>query len=88
MYAIRSYYDSNTLIVSLFTLAVGVIGSVMFRGFLQVIPILFAVVAGYILAFFMGMVDTATIANADWIALPHFQAPVYDPNAILIIAPA
>jgi uracil permease len=80
--------DTNTVIVSMFTLAVGVIGSVMFRGFLQIIPILFAVVAGYILALIMGMVDTAAIANASWLALPHFQAPVYDPNAILIIAPA
>lgn len=34
------------------------------------------------------MVDTATISNASWLALPQFQAPVYDTNAILIIAPA
>ncbi len=80
--------DTNTVIVSMFTLVVGIIGTVMFRGFLQIIPILFAVVAGYILALVMGMVDTTAIANASWLALPHFQAPVYDPNAILIIAPA
>ncbi|MDD3079145.1 MAG: uracil permease [Paludibacter sp.] len=80
--------DTNTVIVSMFTLIIGIVGSVIFRGFMQIIPILFAVVAGYILAFFMGMVDTAAISNAAWIALPHFQAPVYDPNAILIIAPA
>ena len=80
--------DTNTVIVSMFTLVVGIIGTVMFRGFLQIIPILFAVVAGYILALIMGMVDTTAIANASWLALPHFQAPVYDPNAILIIAPA
>jgi len=55
---------------------------------MQIIPILFAVVAGYVLAFFMGMVDTSAIANASWLALPHYQAPVYDINAILIIAPA
>ena len=80
--------DNNTVIVSMFTLIIGIIGSVMFRGFMQIIPILFAVVAGYMLALIMGMVDTTAIANASWIALPHFQAPVYDPNAILIIAPA
>jgi len=83
-------YIANTdiLIVSMFTLFVGIFGSVMFRGFLQVIPILMAVVAGYILALCMGMVDTAAISNAPWFALPHFTAPVYDTNAILIIAPA
>jgi len=80
--------STNVLIVSLFTLVVGIIGSVMFRGFLQVIPILFAVIAGYILALAMGMVDTAAISNAPWFALPKFQAPVWDANAIIIIAPA
>ena len=80
--------DTNTVIVSMFTLLVGIIGSVLFRGFLQIIPILLAVVAGYFLALFMGMVDTSAISNASWLALPTFQAPVYDPQAILIIAPA
>ncbi len=80
--------DTNTVIVSLFTLMAGILGTVLFRGFLQIIPILLAVVAGYILAFVLGMVDTAAISNASWLALPQFQAPVYDTNAILIIAPA
>jgi uracil permease len=80
--------DTNTLIVSLFTLCFGIVGSVLFKRFLAVIPILFAVVAGYLLALAMGMVDTAAISNAAWFALPKFQAPVYDTNAILIIAPA
>lgn len=80
--------DTNTVIVSMFTLVVGIVGSVMFRGFMQIIPILFAVVAGYILALVMGMVDTTRIMEASWLALPSFSAPVYDPNAILIIAPA
>ena len=80
--------DSNVLIVSMFTLCVGIFGSVLFKGFMQVVPILFAMIAGYILALCMGMVDTAAISNAAWFALPKFQAPVYDTNAILIIAPA
>ena len=80
--------DPNILIVSLFTLAIGVIGSVLFRGFLQVIPILIAMVSGYLLALVMGMVDTAAISSAAWFALPQFQTPVFDPQAIIIIAPA
>jgi len=80
--------DTNIVTVSLFTFFIGIIGSVMFRGFLQIIPILFAVVAGYVLSLFMGMVDTTAIGHASWLALPHFQAPVYNINAILIIAPA
>ena len=80
--------SSNVLIVSMFTLLVGIFGSVLFRGFLQVIPILIAVVAGYLMAFAFGMVDTSIISNASWFALPKFHAPVYDFNAIVIIFPA
>jgi uracil permease len=80
--------DDNVVLVSMFTLCVGMVGSVLFKGFLQVIPILFAVVTGYLLALAMGMVDTTSINNAAWFALPKFQAPVYDLNAIMIIAPA
>jgi uracil permease len=78
----------DIVLVSMFTLVIGIIGSVMFRGFMQVIPILVAVVAGYFLSLFMGMVDTTTISNAAWFALPKFQTPVFDFNAMIIIAPA
>ena len=80
--------NSKVLIVSMFTLCVGIFGTVLFKGFLQVIPILFAVVAGYLLSLAMGMVDTTAISNAAWFSLPKFQAPVWDPKAVLIIAPA
>lgn len=78
----------NVIIVALFTLGVGIIGSIIFRGFFQVIPILTAVVLGYLLALAMGMVDTAAIAAAPWFALPKFQAPAFDISAIAIMAPA
>lgn len=80
--------DTNILTVSMFTLCIGIAGSVMFKGFMQVIPILFAVVCGYLLALAKGMIDTNTISNAAWFALPKFHAPRYDLNAIIIIAPA
>ena len=80
--------DPKVLFISLFTLAVGVFGSVMFRRFFQVIPILIAVVAGYILSCFYGMVDFTAIAAAPWFKLPQFSGPTFDWNAILIIAPA
>ena len=80
--------DTNILTVSMFTLCIGIIGSVMFRGFFQVIPILFAVVCGYFLALAMGMIDTLTISNAAWFSVPNFHSPLYYLNAIIIIAPA
>lgn len=80
--------DSKVLIVSLFTLFIGIVASLFFKGFLRVIPVLLAVVVGSILACVMGMIDIKSIQEASWWALPYFQKPIYDPRAIIIIAPA
>lgn len=80
--------SADVIIVAMFTLGVAVIGSLLFRGFIQVIPILIAVVAGYIFSCFMGMVDFSVIAATPWFKLPTFTAPKFDINAMLIIAPA
>ena len=76
------------VIVSMSTLVIGIFGSVLFKGFMQVIPVLFAVVCGYLISLAFGLVDTAPISKAAWFALPKFTAPVFDVMAILIIAPA
>lgn len=80
--------DPNVVMVSVFTLLVAVIGSVVFRGFLQVIPVLTAVVCGYLLALAKGMVDWSIVTKAPWFAFPQFHAPVFNLNAIILIAPA
>lgn len=80
--------DGKTLLISMCTLAIGIFGSVAFRGFLKVIPILIAVICGYILAFFLGRVDTQPIIEAAWFELPHFSTPKFSYQAIIIIAPA
>ncbi len=70
------------------TLAVTVFGSVLFRGFLAIIPILIGVLAGYALSFALGVVDTTPIAQAHWFALPTFYTPRFEWFAILTILPA
>ncbi len=80
--------DNKVVIVSMITLFTGLFGSLLFRGFLKVIPILIALIAGYALALFLGMVDTEAIRNAPWFKVPDFQAPVFNFDAIIIIAPA
>lgn len=52
---------SQNWLVGIFTLAVAILISIYGKGFSKVIPILIAIVAGYILAGFMGLVDTAKI---------------------------
>jgi uracil permease len=52
---------SQNWIVGIFTLVVAIIISAYGKGFSKIIPILLAIVAGYILAGFMGLVDGAKI---------------------------
>lgn len=79
--------DPKNLIVFLVTLGFAVFGSIAFRGFLSVIPILIAVLAGYAAAVACGIVSFTEVAAAPWFALPQFTAPKFDLEAIMIIMP-
>ncbi|MCP1111313.1 uracil permease [Lachnospiraceae bacterium PM6-15] len=79
--------DTKNVIVFVVTLGVAVFGSVLFRKFLAVIPILIAVVAGYVAAIACGLVDFSAVAAAPLFALPKFQMAKFDLDAILIILP-
>ena len=74
--------------VAMVTLGVTVLGSVLFRGFLGVIPVLVGVVAGYGAALAAGLVDLSAVASAPWLEPPHLYAPTFSPQAILMILPA
>jgi uracil permease len=74
--------------VSLFSLAVIILCSVLFRGFLAIIPVLMGVVAGYVLSLILGIVDLKAVAAAHWFELPQFYSPVFNRTAILMIMPA
>jgi len=78
----------HNVAISMFTLSITVLGTVAFKGFLSIIPILFGVICGYIAALFTGMVDLTGVINAPWFQVPQFYAPVFDLSAILIIIPA
>ncbi|MTI81946.1 MAG: uracil permease [Firmicutes bacterium] len=80
--------DPQVIMVSMATLLITVFGSVVFRGFLAIIPILIGILSGYALSFAMGMVKTAPIAEAAWFKLPTFYTPQFDWGAIAIILPA
>lgn len=79
--------DPAHALVFFVTLGVAVFGSVLFRKFLAVIPILVAVIAGYVTALLSGVVDFKEVASAPWLALPNFSFPKFDLQAILIILP-
>lgn len=69
------------------TLGVAVFGSVLFRKFLAVIPLLIAMICGYLTAVALGLVDFSPLAEAELFTLPQFHLAKFDLNAILTIAP-
>lgn len=79
--------DHRKVIVFAVTLGVAVFGSVLFRGFLSVIPILIAVISGYAAALFFGIVDFTEVIKAPLFALPNFSSPKFNAEAVMIILP-
>lgn len=77
----------KNVIVFLVTLGTAVFGSILFRKFFSVIPILIAVIAGYVAALACGIVDFTEVAAAPFFALPNFSAPKFNLDAILMILP-
>ncbi|MCC2252046.1 uracil permease [Virgibacillus sp. AGTR] len=80
--------DTSTAVVSLLTLAITIICWVTMRGFLKIIPILIGIIAGYIIAYFFGLVDLTAIKEAKWFSMPEFYHMKFDWSAILVILPA
>jgi len=77
--------------IALFTFAVGVFVKIAFPKFgwkfLSNLPVLIALVAGYVLAILIGVVDFSAVGKAAWIGIPKFTLPKFSVEAISIMAP-
>ncbi|WP_105956121.1 solute carrier family 23 protein [Apilactobacillus quenuiae] len=86
-------YDLKFVFIALITLLLAISFNIYLKGFLGFMPILLAIVCGYVISIFMGEVNLNTISNAPWFALPKFEIPFVSYNvhlewgAILAIAP-
>ncbi len=80
--------NPKNVIVFMVTLGVAVFGQILFRKFLSVIPILIAIIAGYIAATCCGILDFSEVAQAPLFGIPNFQFPKFNAEAILTILPA
>lgn len=86
-------FDSKSLIVATVVIITMVTITMMKKSFLRLIPILIAVIIGYITAAFLGMVDFSVISQAKWIGLSSeaskdlFTLPVMSLTGIIAIAP-
>ena len=72
--------------VAAVTLAAAVVFSSM-GGIVGTVPILLAVIVGYLVALALGLVDFTPVAEAAWVGLPHVSAPRFDLGAVALVAP-
>lgn len=80
----------NNVIVFLVTLAVAVFGNVLFRKFFAIIPVLIAILTGYVSALITHVVklsDVSAALHTQLIRMPNFQVPRFNLEAILMILP-
>lgn len=90
-------FDIKSLLISLFVVIVVVCVSVFLKGFFRLIPILFGIIAGYILCVILNLaglftMDFSPVADASWVNIPYvsegfFTLPSFSWTAILTIAP-
>jgi uracil permease len=77
--------------VALFTFAAGIFVKIAFPKFgwkfLSNLPVLFALMAGYLLAVIIGVVDFSSVRDAAWIGFPKFTFPKFSLEAITIMVP-
>lgn len=83
--AVPGFYPMGTLVACI-TLLAAVVFSGM-RGILGTVPVLLAIVVGYLVALPLGLIDLSGVTAAPWIGLPNLMAPRFDLGAIALIAP-
>ena len=88
-----SFNGTYALIASIVVLTM-VIVSIFAKGFFKMVPILIAVVVGYIVSLLFGLVDTQAISDASWLSFLDksitdqvFAMPSFTLSGVIAIAP-
>lgn len=88
--ALEGVSRGTWVFVSMATLGIAIMGTMYFKGFFGVVPILIAMVVGYILSIVLGVIPQEVlsgIASANFITLPSFVFPTFNMSAIMLMAP-
>lgn len=79
--------SSTDWLVFLVTLMTAILGSIMFKGFFSTIPILIAIIVGYVVAYFSGQVDLSPVREANFFTIPQFHLAKFSSEAIFAMLP-
>ncbi|WP_419770210.1 MAG: uracil-xanthine permease family protein [Candidatus Marinarcus sp.] len=77
----------QAIIISMVSLFAMVFISLLGKGIFKLIPILGGIIAGYVVAMIMGVVDFSLVSKAAWLVMPNFTAPEFNWQAIIFILP-
>jgi uracil permease len=77
----------TAITISMISLFAMVFISLLGKGIFKLIPILGAILVGYIVSIIFGIVDFSLVSKASWFAMPNFTAPEFNWQAILFILP-
>jgi uracil permease len=82
---------SSNWTIAIITFATGVFVKIGFDRmgfkFLSLLPVLFALVVGYLVSLIAGAVDFSTVNAANWVGLPSFMLPKFAGGALVLIVP-
>ncbi|MEI5617600.1 solute carrier family 23 protein, partial [Streptomyces brasiliscabiei] len=67
--------DWKHMLVAIVTFLIAAFINTNGKGFVKIIPFLIAIVGGYVLSFFLGLVDFTPVLKAAWFELPGFILP-------------
>ena len=67
--------DIKHILVALVTFLITAFINTKAKGFLKIIPFLFGIIGGYLLAVILGLVDFTPVLQAAWFEVPHLYLP-------------
>ena len=74
-------------LIALSVLTTAILIVIFAKGLFKLIPIFIAIIVGYIISIFAGLVDFSSVNEAAWFALPKFTTPEFNWAAILYMIP-
>lgn len=78
-------------LLALIALLAAICVTILGKGLFKLVPIICGIIAGYIAALCMGMVDLTSVSEAPWFALPpsivHFHLPKYSWDPFIYMIP-
>lgn len=67
--------DWRNILVASVTFLIAALINTNGKGFVKIIPFLFAIIGGYLLAILVGLVDFKPVMEASWFEIPNFYLP-------------